>query len=411
MTSKKSLVSCIALLALAVLSIANVSAFGNISSVEVADIEDAVASQPIAVFAGETLSVKIFFKATSDAEDVRVKAWITGEKEFSAVTNRFNVIAGNTYPILLSVKVPSTLNEDDLSELLELVIVVENSNDGKADEEKIDLTLQRESYVVEVLDVDMDNQVKAGDILAIDVVLKNRGSHYAEDSFVTVKIPALEIADRAYFGDLAPVDEPLVNGDRLDEVDAAERRLFLRIPSDAPAGVYVVEVEASNDESITTVTRKLAVSESEGSITILAPVHSKSFNAGESADYSIVLANSGSKLAMYEFVVEAPTELNVELEEQLVIVPAGSSRTVKFNIGSDKSGAYNFAVNIHSGTELIQKESFTANVQGTQSTVVSNPTVLLTVVLAVIFVVLLVVLIVLLTRKPAKSEEYGESYY
>src|SRR3989338_7224450 len=97
----------------------------------------------------------------------------------------------------------------------------------------------------------MDSEAKAGDVLAIDVVLKNRGSHFSEDTFVVVRIPALGIQDRAYFGDLAPVDEPVYDyfGEdyiQSDEVDSAERRLFLKIPSSAPVGVYVVEVEAVN---------------------------------------------------------------------------------------------------------------------------------------------------------------------
>jgi len=44
--------------------------------------------------------------------------------------------------------------------------------------------------------------------------------------------------------------------------------------------------------------------------------------------------------------------------------------------------------------------------------ITSNNTVLiLTVILVIIFVVLLVILIVLLTRKPAESEEFGETSY
>ena len=143
----------------------------------------------------------------------------------------------------------------------------------------------------------------------------------------------------------------------------------------------------------------------------VAPINSKSFEAGQIEEYSVVLVNIGDKLALFELVVESPAELNVEVSEPIVVVPAGSSRTVKLDVGSDKIGTYSFAVNIHSGAELIKRESFTADVQGKDIVSAGSPTVLLTVVLAIIFVVLLVVLIVLLTRKPKKSEEFGESYY
>lgn len=413
MTSTKILVSCIALIAFVVLSIANVSAsFGTIKGLEVAEV-DVSTTQPIAIFAGDTIPVRVFFKATENAEDVRVKAWITGEREFAVVTERFDVIAGNTYSRLLAVNVPSTLDEENLDEKLELVVVVENKNDGEADEFNVDLTLQRESYVVEVLDVDMVSEVSAGDVLAVDVVLKNRGRQFAEDTFVVVRIPALQIEDRAYFGDLSPKDEPIVNDRQLrNKDDSSERRLFLRIPSSVPAGVYVVEVEAYNDDSITTVTKKVAISGTEETIMVVAPVNSKSFDVGQSAEYSMVLVNSGTRMALFELVVESPASLNVQLDEPIAVIPAGSSKTVKFTVSSDKIGTQNFAVNVHSGTELVKRESFTANVQGSETIgVTGSPTVLLTVVLAVIFIVLLIVLIVLLTRKPEKTEEFGESYY
>jgi hypothetical protein len=410
MTYKNILVSIVAIFAIIALSIVNVSAFGDITSVEV----EGTTAQPVAVFAGQSVPVRIFFLATEDADDVRVKAWITGGRELSVVTERFDVIAGNTYSRLVSVKVPRTLDGNDLDEKLELIVVVENRNEEAA-EKTIDLTLQRESYVVEILDVDLENEVRAGDVLAVDVVLKNRGRHFAEDTFVVVRIPALEIDDRAYFGDLAPVDEPFVGeGDNRRELDnerdSSERRMFLRIPSDAPAGVYTVEVEAFNDDSITAVSRKVAISGADENSLVVAPVHSKSFDAGQTVEYSVVLVNSGSRLALFELVVESAGELNVEVSEPIAVVPAGSSRTVTLKVSSDKIGTHNFAVNVHSGAELIKRESFTANVQGS-NIVASSPTVLLTVVLAVIFIVLLIVLIVLLTRKPERSEEFGESYY
>ena len=113
---------------------------------------------------------------------------------------------------------------------------------------------------------------------------------------------------------------------------------------------------------------------------------------------------------LYElFVVEA-SALDVEIEDAIVAVPAGSSRTVRLTAMATEKGHYEFSVNVHSDGELIKREGFTANVEG-RSAVAGSAAVLLTVVLAIIFVVLLIVLIVLLTRKPEKTEDLGESYY
>ncbi|MEK6844188.1 MAG: hypothetical protein AABX83_02060 [Nanoarchaeota archaeon] len=420
-STKKFIGYLLAAFALMVLSVVNVSAipFGTIQGVEVSGV-DAVtngvtSSVDITAFASQTIPVKVIFLATEDAEDVRVKVWISGEREFATVSERFDVIKGKTYSRTISVQIPSNL-KDELDESLNLNVVVENRNDGTADEELVSLTLQRASYVLEILDANMADSVNAGELLPIDVVIKNIGRQFADDTFVRVSIPALKIEDRAYFSDLAPVDNPILESGDLREVlenenDAAERRLFLRIPSNVPAGVYVVEIEAFNQDSITSVSRKLVISGAEESSMVVAPVHSKSLKAGQTSQYDLVLVNSGTQLRVFELVIESPNGLNVAVSEPVIALAAGTSRTVKLDVSADKAADYEFAVNIHSGTQLVKRESFTANVQGASATAAASPTVLLTVVLAVIFIVLLIVLIVLLTRKPEKSEETGESYY
>ena len=114
------------------------------------------------------------------------------------------------------------------------------------------------------------------------------------------------------------------------------------------------------------------------------------------------------------FVVDSSDEnLNVNVDESVVAIPAGSSKTVKVDVSAQKAGKYNFAVDVNSGADLVKSQQFAANVEGSSAgkALSGNTAVVLTVVLAIIFVVLLVVLIVLLTRKPEKSQELGESYY
>ena len=409
MTSKKLWVFILALVAFAVFAIANVSAmYGSIKSLEVKDVDALETSILVTVSPGESVPVRIEFLATGNAEDVRVKAWISGGSEFAAVTERFDVIANKTYNKVLSVTVPRTLDEEDLDEEIELIVLVENQNIGEADKETVKLNLQRESYVVEVLDADMTNEVSAGEVLPIDVVIKNRGRHFAEDTFVIARISALQIEDRAYFGDLSPRDQS-----NPDKEDSVERRLFLRIPSNAQPGIYNVEIESFNDDSTASVIKKVAIKGVETITTVVAPVHSKSFKAGETAEYNLVLVNAGNRVRVYELVIETPNGLDLDVSEPVVAVPAGTSKLVTFKAKAEKLGTYNFVVNVHSGAELVSKESFTAKVEenGGITAAGPSPTVLLTVVLAIVFVVLLIVLIVLLTRKPEKTEETGEGYY
>jgi len=401
MKSIKNLVSLVALFAVAIFMITTVSAFADIRSVEVSGVQALNAGTTVATFSGDTIPVLVIFNATQNAEDVRVKAWISGNREYSVSSDRFDVLAGNMYSKLMAVQVPSDV---DPSEPFQLEISVESRNGGVGDSVSIPLTTQRESYKVEILDVSVNNRAKAGEPLQFDIVLKNRGRQLAEDTFVRVSIPALGVEQRSYFGDLSAVDQS-----DPDKEDASERRMTVNLPANAREGIYTVEITAFNADSEATVSKKIAVVGASDDSMVVSSSKSKTFAAGSNGKYSVTLVNSGNKIALYELSFETPSGLTVNSDETVIAVPAGSSKTVDFDVVASKAGTYNFAVNVNSNGNPVSKESYTAVVSG--SGFAANATVILTVVLAIVFIVLLVVLIVLLTKKPQKTEEFGESYY
>ncbi len=390
---------------LAIFLTSAVSAFATFQSIEVNDIEG-ITGQDIAVFAGETAEVRVIFDAVTSADDVRLKAWISGSREFAVTSSRFDTIAGNRYSKILRVQLPYDL--DDREENFDLEVIIESENDGIGDEETIDLLVERESYVVDVLDVFMPSKVISDTTLSLDIVLKNRGRQFAEDTFVRVKIPALNIEDRVYFGDLSPNDQ---GGNVVDKEDAAERRLAVKIPTTTPAGTYIVEIDAFNSDSITTLTRKIVVTGAGDETQALASKQSRTFKTGETANYKITLVNEGSRVRIYQLIPETQAGLYVDVEENVIAVPAGSSRMVDVKVKASEEGTYDFGVNVQSNGELAQRVPLTANVAGSGFGGGSS-TVLLTVILAIIFIVLLVVLVVLLTKKPEHEDDFkGESYY
>jgi len=396
------LVYLVAVLAVALISLSVVSAsFADITSVEVNGVEG-IGAGSIAAFAGETIPVRVIFQANADSNDTRLKVWISGNRDYSISTGRFDVIAGHTYSRLVSVQVPFDI---DPQEDLTLIVSVESRNEGLADSVEIPIGAERESYIVEPLDVDMPSKVVAGQSLVSNVVLKNRGRQEAEDTFVRARIPALGIESRVYFGDLSALDQA-----DPDKEDAAERTLILKVPGDAPAGVYLVEFEVFNADYTATVTKKVAVVGAGENSRVVSSSTSKSFNAGETATYTLTLVNAGDSVRVYEIDVVSSSDLKVDADETVIAVPAGESKTVKLMASSTKTGKQSFTVNVMSDGNLVQSQAFIANVEG-KGLSTGNATVVLTVVLAIIFVVLLVVLIVLLTRKPEKKEEFGESYY
>lgn len=393
----------VTILAFAFLMIGSVSAAANIT----AKVNTISADSGVAVFAGESIPLEVVFTAGADSSDVRIKAWLAGSSGNFATTERFDVFNGKQYARTFSVPVPSNI---DPNETLTLKIIAEDSS-GELASKTINLSAQRSSYSVDVLDVNMDSQVKAGNSLPVDIVLKNSGYHVAEDTLVKISIPALNVQEKGYFGDLAPTDRPNDQYQHsIDMLDSVQRRIMVKVPANAPAGVYDVVIEAFNADSDTTTTRKVAVVSSAVDTSIVSPVNTRTFAPGEKVSYSTTLVNAGDKIALYEIVLSASNGLTVDTTDSVVAVPAGNSKNIVYNVQASNAGKYTFTASIYSAGNLVKTETFTANVEGTQS-VAGNATVLLTVVLAIIFVVLLVVLIVLLTRKPEKKEEFGESYY
>jgi uncharacterized membrane protein len=390
----------------------------SIDGSEVSVSSDAPINTGVAVFAGESFPVRIEFTANENSEGpLEISAWIQGAKGETEVTKLLNrdLIDGSHYNAGFSVFVPSDLDDDDeITRDLTLVIRIE-SDEGSY-EQDFDLEAQRKANLLNVLLVDFDSVAKVDSTLPVTIVLKNTGSHKADDTFVTVSIPALGTSKTVFFSDLFPVencDEDLECGNaEEDNEDTLERRVFLTIPNGVAPGIYEVAVTATSDDAETTVIKPLSIVGSAIEGQILANPSGKTFAVGQTATYEMILVNTGNKIGVYNLVPQSNDALTVSLSDVLTTVPAGSSKTVLVDVTANREGTFNFGVTAVSDG-FSETALYSATVEGRSSGVsgTDNNFVALTVVLAIIFVVLLIILIVLLTRKPEKSEEFGESYY
>ncbi len=403
MNIKPILVSLTAIFAV-FLVLQAVSAYELVDQIPTVNIDGAEFIPPdysnnIAVFAGETIPVKITFTALDDAEDVRLKVWIAGYRsEVSESTGRFDIFKDNVYTKRLSLKLPYDIDERD-----EATLVLRIETKKESDEFDYNLELQRESYELDLLSVEADKRVVAGDSIKVTIVLKNRGLHETEDTFAIVRISALDVEKKVYFGDLVPEDE---NDDCCKE-DSTERKVSLRVPSDAQEGTYKLEVEAYNSDATTTVSREVTIVQSGEVSRVLAGVTSKTVAANEEAVFDIILVNPSNNMKIYSILPEENPSVMVSVDEPTVTIPADSSRTVKIRAKGFEKGTYSFALNVNSDDQTVERIAL--NLSVTKKSVESS-VVILTIILAIIFIVLLIVLIALLTRKPTRSEE-EESYY
>lgn len=362
-------------------------------------------TQVLSIVEGETLPINVVFTATKDASDVKIKVEIDGYSTDSEdITSRFDVESGKVYNKQLSLNIPYDLR-DEVSDDAKISIKIYNQDDETV-LSNIKLRVQKESYRAEVMSISTTQTVKTGELLPVDVVLKNNGYNNLDDVYVKVSIKELNTERSAYFGDLVAIED---NNDNNDNTDTVSGRIYLQIPDNAKPGIYTLSVDASNSDMEMSKTKQITVENKFNGKEVLATTTNKNVAVGEDAVYSILIVNPSDELKVYKITTEAE-DLTVTSSDELVAVPAGSSKTVTITANADTEGTYNFDVNVFSADQLVEKVALSTKAAGKKS-FSANPVFVLTVVLAIVFIVLLIVLFVLLGKKPQKSEDFGESYY
>ena len=377
MDAKKLMVSIMAI-AFVFSFMVSVSAADEIATNLDIKVNDDLASDLISVQAGETMTVKVMFNSLADASDVTVKAEIEGNKvDSSDLSAPFDVETGLRYSKTLDVVVPYEL-KDEVSDDVTLIVTVKQGSNYKTVQEYT-LRVQRPSYNAEVVSIVTPNTVEAGENFPVDIVLENIGYNELDDVYVTAKISALDGVERTvYFGDLVAIED----ADDDDESTTANGRINLQMPYNVESGIYVLEIQVSNDDFDVKTSKQIVVENDFPNPVI-------------KAGNDLLIVNPTDKLVVYRVVFPE--------SEKFVTIDSGSSKTVQVN-----PNAENYTVNVvDMSGELVNTFTFSA----IEDASVTSPIVVLTIILAIVFLVLLVVLIVLIGKKPEKAEEFGESYY
>lgn len=367
----------------------------------------------------EQLSVKVVFKATKDLSNIKVHAWLNGyREEIEARTGEFDVFKDNLYSKTLFLDIPYDI---DARELYTLYVKIEGKQEfSGVDEAKINVQVQRIANILDILSIDLyDHQnyykevcgqctstFNAGSTLYVDVVVKNRGNHKAEDVYVKVSIPGLGISRNVYVGDIEAYD-----GYSGKQEDTEKVTIALQLPENE--GSYALEIEAYNSEISDRETREIVLEkELERDIQIMPQVTEATVNKGGVASYSLLIANMGE--TSENFVIEV---LGTQSWSTATVVPAtfrlasGESKIITINLKVDKdadSRTYPFTVRVKYGNEAKQY-NFTANVSETAF----DWKIFLMIVGIVLAVVIIVLLVITLIKQGKTSEEKPEleSYY
>ena len=387
MNTKNLLVSFV-VIAMALFLVSTVSAL----TIDDVTINGVNALDNPALIAGEDITVKVYFTADEDLSEVVVKAEL-GDNEVE--TNEFNIVEGNSYKKVLTLKVPYDFDDDELFADEDFVVTIEGEDeDGETVEAtplEVTLTIQRPDYNVEIKPIHVPSKVEAGEKFSVDVIVENNGYNDLDDLYITAKCSELDIEETFYIGDLVDSKEA---DEFEDDESSVHKRIELKVPYDAEAGEYTLEVSVSNEDANIV---KAVVVVTENNLP----------NQVIKTDTGLIIINPTDKVAVYTVVVQSPASVN----PMTVVVESGSSEKVAVNTNTE--GEYSFDVNVFSATgKLISTVNFSGSASNEEEVIqFESPVVVLTIVLAIIFLVLLVVLIVLITKKPEKAEEFGESYY
>lgn len=417
METKKLLVSFLAIASLLIVATAFVSATDELAS-SVSTFIDNAGADSSSIVAGDTITIQVIFTSDVNASDVTVEVELEGDKADAQVeTKPFDVENGHTYTKFLTLKVPYEL-KDQLSD--DATLTVKISGDGYKTEQPYDVRIQRQPYEASIMSVSADQTISAGATFPVDIVLKNTGYNNLDDVYVTVMVPELGLQKSAYFGDIVSVecdDEfssvknynvDISRKCNEDDQDSVAGRIFLNMPYDAKAGTYTLQVKVRNDDATTSSSTQFNVQNNVAN-EVAVDNSQKSVAVGENAEFNLLLVNPTNQVKVYRIVTESTSGLSSSADTSVVAVPAGSSKNVRITASAQEAGEYQFTTSVFSGEQLVESVPMTVKASG--SSAASNPLVILTVILAIIFVVLLIVLIVLMSRKPERSEEFGESYY
>jgi hypothetical protein len=354
--------------------------------------------------AGETVELEVWYTANFAEDfdrDVTIEVELdAGKEEVKAVSGSMVIESGKQDSFIFTLKIPHEFADDEVNHDATLTVEIDGENHKYTKE--FNVNIQKPQYSAEVKSVTTSQSVDAGEVFPVDIVLKNIGYLDLNDVYVTAKISALNIESTVYFEDLVSIEDD----DDEDDEDSASGRIMLEVPYGAEAGVYALEVEVTNDDTTTTVVKQIVV-KNDFANTVIVSSHEKTVATGEDAVYELLIVNPTNNVKVYRLVSVDGSDVSTS-GDAIIAVPAGSSKAVKITASAETEGEYNFDVSVFSGEELVETVSLTLEAEGSSN---ASLTVVLTIILAIIFIVLLVVLIVLIGKKPAKAEEFGESYY
>ncbi|MFA6888661.1 MAG: hypothetical protein WC254_04140 [Candidatus Woesearchaeota archaeon] len=318
----------------------------------------------------QNIEVKVHYTGlTSVTDGAEIEVELTGYDGDDVRDNTYvdEIAVGETYVERLSLSLPWDMDQEYYTLR---VYICPRSGDCVEQSYELHVEAQETGFKIKDVEFSPGLTVEAGRALLTTVRVENIGDE-TDNEGVKVKVSIPELG--------------LSASDYLDEVDSddsmSSEELYIRIPSEASAGSYPVEVTVTYDDGDETVTEDytLTVTAAEGTeATTATPVESKTvitvgpesqdMTAGQGgAVYPITLTNAAGEAKTYVISVSGYDSWgSVRLDPSNVIVLGqGETQTVYLFASANEaaSGSYTFAVTVSAGSETLQQMLLTANVE------------------------------------------------
>lgn len=182
---------------------------------------------------GQEVEIELTLVPTEDIEDIEIRAFVSGYEynnfdEIADAIGPISMEAGVKYVKTLRVTLPEDVEEADYK--VRLLFTDRNGEDILVKNYQIKVDLPRHELKITDVIFHPGKNVKAGTALLGQVRLENMGEKDEENIVVKIMIPELGVSATDY----------------IDELEAGEQEeteeLYLRIPENADAGLYHVQV-------------------------------------------------------------------------------------------------------------------------------------------------------------------------
>src|SRR3989338_6479655 len=370
----KAIFASLMLLLVAIFAMASVSA--QIVSVDEVEFDDdevsPSSSTEIRNFERpeDGVEVKVHFTALENAEEVEVEVELTGYDDSNDRVRDTEYVdeikAGETYVERLTLDFPWDMTQDFYTLR---VYICQRSGDCVEETYELDIEAVEHGFAIKDVDFSPGLTVEAGRALLTTVRVENFGDEEDNEGVkVKVSIPELGLSASDYL-------------DEVDEDDSvSSEELYIRIPSDASAGSYDVEVSVTYDDGDETVseeytltvtaTEEVAAEEPavESKTVITVGPEAQDMTAGQGgAVYPITLTNAAGEAKTYVISVSGYNSWgSVRLDpSNVVVLGQGETQTVYLFVSAneDASGSQTFAVTVSAGSETLKQMLLTANVE------------------------------------------------